>query len=417
MRFLFFGYIGLASLFFSSVSAAALNDVALNDAALNDNISSPSGFEKNIKCASKFAALDIDFPSGNIAQCDRVKNNLLEIMIAPEDEPPINCSPWYAFRLSPKKAKIMHIRLQYSACGHRYWPKISYDGENWQPLDAKNIKITQVDGRDEALLSIVMDDRDMFVAAQELITADDYNDWMDGLMNQHKTLISKSILGHSAEGRSIAMLRVKDDSATEKAKENVVIIGRQHPPEITGALALFAYVETLMADTKLARAYRARFETIIVPMLNPDGVYNGYWRHSTGHIDLNRDWGPFTQPETQLMDKLLQSIEKSPQQDLRFFMDFHSTQNDIFYTIPDESPTNPPLFLKKWLDSLQVKMPDYAVKRDANHNLTQANSKNYVHKRYGVPTVTYEMGDETDREQIKLIAQNAAIAMMETLLE
>lgn len=390
----------------------------------SDIINSPAGAEENIACETEWVRLDSNFPGGNVARCDPIKKDLLNITIAPEDSPPINCSAWYAFRLSPKKARTLNITLQYSACGHRYSPKISYDGQNWLPLDAQNITISQGDGRDEASLIIPLDDRDIFVAAQELITADEYDQWMAGLMDQHTTLISKSILGHSAEGRSIAMLRIKDDRVAERVinqktaetKQQVVIIGRQHPPEITGALALFAYVETLMADTPLARAYRARFETIIVPMLNPDGVYHGYWRHSTGHIDLNRDWGPFTQPETRLIDELLQSIEKSPAQDLRFFMDFHSTQNDIFYTIPDESPTNPPLFLKKWLAALQQKMPDYSIKRDANHNLTQANSKNYVHKRYGVPTVTYEMGDETDREKIKLIAENAAIAMMETLL-
>jgi hypothetical protein len=31
---------------------------------------------------------------------------------------------------------------------------------------------------------------------------------------------------------------------------------------------------------------------------NPDGVDKGHWRLNDGGVDLNRDWGPFTQPET-----------------------------------------------------------------------------------------------------------------------
>ena len=49
-------------------------------------------------------------------------------------------------------------------------------------------------------------------------------------------------------------------------------------------------------------------------------------------------------------------------------------------------------------------------------NLDQANSKNYVYKTYGVPAVTFELGDETDRKLIRKIARESAIAMMETLL-
>jgi len=199
-------------------------------------------------------------------------------------------------------------------------------------------------------------------------------------------------------------------------KGQVVLIGRQHPPEVTGALALLPFVETLLANTSLAQQYRAEFETIVVPMLNPDGVVRGHWRHNSGSTDLNRDWGPFKQPETQLMDGLLSQIENDPDRQLSFFVDFHSTQRDIFYTIPDEFPTKPALAIKNWLGLLQERMPDYEVKRSSSSNLAQANSKNYVYKRYGVPTVTYEMGDETDRKLISEIAEEAATAMMETLL-
>ena len=40
---------------------------------------------------------------------------------------------------------------------------------------------------------------------------------------------------------------------------------------------------------------------------------------------------------------------------------------------------------------------DYKVNIQPSKNLDQANSKNYVYKTYGVPAVTFELGDETDR--------------------
>ena len=116
------------------------------------------------------------------------------------------------------------------------------------------------------------------------------------------------------------------------------------------------------------------------------------------------------------MDGLLKKIAADPDKQLSFFADFHSTQNDIFYTIPDEFPTKPKLFIKRWLELVEKRMPDFEIRRSVNKNLSQANSKNYVYRTYGVPTVTYEMGDRTDRALISKVAQEAATAMMETLL-
>jgi len=140
-------------------------------------------------------------------------------------------------------------------------------------------------------------------------------------------------------------------------------------------------------------------------------------RHNTGGVDLNRDWGPFTQPETVLIQNVLTSIDSDPSRDLRVLIDFHSTNKDVFYTIPDELPTDPELFTKKWLQLFQTRMPDYEVNRDARHVVGRPISKAHVYDTYGVPGITLEIGDKTDRELIKRIGRESAIAMMQTMLD
>lgn len=364
------------------------------------------------RCETPNVVLDTDFPSGNIASCNAVNQTDISIKIEPENEPPINCSAWYAFRLTPRETGTVEVNLNYEHCGHRYWPKTSTDGRNWTLLPPQSVTVEEIDGVRQASMRIILGKKPMFVAGQEIISSSDYAAWVDKV--SQSPLVEPSLLGKSAEGRNIPMMSIK--ASGSKPREQVVLIGRQHPPEITGALVMMPFVETLLSDDPLAKRFRERFETIVVPVLNPDGVDRGYWRHNTGGTDLNRDWGPFVQPETRLMDNLLRDMERAEDKQLRLFIDFHSTQKDVFYTIPDDYPTNPPLFLKKWLDLLQIKMPDYPVNRDAGHNLGQANSKNYVHKKYGVPTVTFEIGDETDRSLITKLGTEAALAMMETLL-
>ena len=106
-------------------------------------------------------------------------------------------------------------------------------------------------------------------------------------------------IGRSVEGRPIRALHVNPE-----APRHVLVLGRQHPPEVTGALALIPFVERLLAKRIDACAQAeptcALFEQhgfMVAPNLNPDGVARGHWRHNLGGVDLNRDWGAFTQPE------------------------------------------------------------------------------------------------------------------------
>lgn len=387
--------------------------VVLVLAALSPAPAYAAGAGDKIRCETENVTLDTAFPSGNVASCTASGSKRINVTLVPEDKPPINCSAWYAFRLTPRTPGKVTLTLNYEACGHRYWPKTSTDGLNWDYLPKKFVKVEEVNGLKRARVTVKLKNVPLFVSAQEILPPSVYQAWLGQIT---KSPAAESwLLGKSAEGRDIPALSIRKAGA--EPLEQVVLLGRQHPPEVTGALAMLSFVETLLAETPLAERYRERFETIAVPILNPDGVVRGHWRHSTGHIDLNRDWGPFTQPETRLMKGLLDDIEKAPNKNLRLFVDFHSTIYDVFYTIPDSYETKPPLFLKNWLGLLEQRLPGYQINRDAGHNLGQPNSKNYVHKRYGVPTMTYEMGDETDRQMVRKIAKAAATTMMETLLE
>lgn len=369
--------------------------------------------QDDLTCETRHARIDQDFPAGAFSKCDTRGNRGFALTIAPEDQGPINCSAWYAFRITPLRKGRITIDLNYETCGHRYWPKTSTDGVNWTYLAPDQVTVEGERGEQTARISVQVDDEPVFVSAQEILPPSVYAAWLDGFDGQ--PFVRRSLLGQSAQGRDIEMMRIAAEDA--QPRETIVLVGRQHPPEVTGALALFPFVETIAGDSALAKAFRSRFEVLLVPMLNPDGVVHGYWRHNTGGIDLNRDWGPFTQPETQLMQGLLQSVAGDPQRNLRAVIDFHSTGRDVFYTIPDELPTDPELFTRNWLALYQERMPDYDVVRDARHEAGRPISKAYSFDTFGVPGITFEIGDETDRELIRRIGRESAFAMMVTMLE
>ncbi|MEO9461648.1 MAG: M14-type cytosolic carboxypeptidase [Marinomonas sp.] len=366
---------------------------------------------ENARCSNGIVAIDTDFPAGALASCSVGQSGNVKIVLSPEDAPPINCSAWYAFRVQAGMKQQVKIDLNYTECGHRYWPKVSTDGKVWTRLSESHVELSEFAGKKMARLTLTAGTDPIFVSAQEIVVPATYDSWLDGLEAERS--IRRSLLGRSAEGRPIEIIRF----GNKAAREQLVLVGRQHPPEVTGALAMFPFVETLLGDDPLAKRFRDRFEVIAVPLLNPDGVVKGHWRHNTGGIDLNRDWGPFTQPETRLMQGVLERVESAPNQNLRLMLDFHSTQRDIFYSIPDELPTDPPLFTRDWLARYQERMTDYEVVRDARHTVGRPVSKAHVFDTYGVPGVTFEIGDETDRKLIGRIGKQSAMAVMETLLK
>ena len=203
-----------------------------------------------------------------------------------------------------------------------------------------------------------------------------------------------------------------------KDKPYVVLIGRQHPPEVTGALALMPFVEETLSQDKLSTAFLEKFNLLIVPLVNPDGVVAGNWRFNMGGTDLNRDWGPFRQPETRAVRDAFKRFETG-QDRIAFFLDFHSTWRNLLYTQTDEEPTIPPMFTKKWVEAVDKRLDDkvYKFTREPRAVSERPISKNYIYELYGVPAITYEVGDATPRKAIDESARVFAEEMMVLLLE
>ena len=166
------------------------------------------------------------------------------------------------------------------------------------------MKCRPTNGLVSAKLTITTGNDPIWIAAQELVRPPDYAAWHQKVASTGLTDIA--VLGESRNKRAISIL-----SANATAKDVLLLVGRQHPAEVTGAFGFFAFYEALLSGTELAAQFRQRFNILAIPMLNPDGIVEGHWSHNGGGTDLNRDWGPFTQTETQLVQKLLNELDAS----------------------------------------------------------------------------------------------------------
>ena len=367
-------------------------------------------------CENASAAISIEHATARVNECKVLSDAGFELTIRPENpvDPkgePINNSAWYGFRVDPVKSGELSVRLKYEHGKHRYAPKMSYDGKNWTRLaDSQVEKIS-----DPAVdLALAMDDRPFYVSAQEIFTKEAHYAWTEKLAAQDH--VTKSTIGTSKDGHAIYMLDVQ--TQPDKDKPYVVWVGRQHPPEVTGALALIPFSESVLSGDLLSKRFLEHFNVLIVPMMNPDGVTDGHWRFNKGGTDLNRDWGPFLQPETRAVRDAFKRFESGDDR-IALFLDFHSTWRNLLYTQTDDEPTNPPMFTRDWLANVDQNLDDdvYEFTREPRPYSERAISKNYMYNRFGIPSITYEVGDSTDREAINISAEVFAEEMMKLLLK
>lgn len=353
--------------------------------------SHPGGLDR--ACRTPSASISFDFEGASASRCAVEGEREFSVLVTPEHAPPINNSPWYAFRYSAEGEAGITVHLRYLGGDHRYAPLLT-DGAASRPLPVK----VSTDRRSARL---ELPPGQAIVGAQEIFDR----------ARHHQALVRWSAngeagllpLGQSHDRRPIEAVRLGNPSAPRL----IVLLGRQHPPEVTGAIAMEAFVDSIAELVAADSSFAKRYQFLVVPLLNPDGVARGHWRANLGGKDINRDWGDFSQPETQAVKRWLDALPTTIRPVL--MLDFHSTSRNLFYVQGEEASDRQQQFLEAWLGGRENALPGYPFiieRRNANPGL--GTTKNWFHGTYGIPAFTYEVADDADRAATRAAAKELA---------
>lgn len=328
------------------------------------------------------------------------------VLINPENTP-INNSPYYAFKTWTKNPKSFYFTFQYpKGYKHRYIPKIKKSNE-WSIIDSLDIF------KKDSIVTIKLNLKTSptTVAAQEIQSSADVKNWYTNLVKGKEDYVKIKSVGKSTLGKNLPVLDIY--SGDKKNKDIIVLLTRQHPPEVTGYYAFQKFLNTIMNSTMLEK-FLNKYRILAFPIMNPDGVDLGHWRHNAGGVDLNRDWSVYNQPEIRQAVKFIDKSLKKNKAKLLLGLDFHSTWYDVFYTNKTRT-TILPNFIEDWFATLEAHIPNYKV-NEAPGNSKKPTSKGWMLYGHNAVGITYEIGDRTPKDSIELIGRISAEQMMNILL-
>ncbi|TDK21087.1 hypothetical protein E2F46_15430 [Luteimonas aestuarii] len=340
-------------------------------------------------------------PAARLTDVERLGPGHYRVTSAPETHP-VNPSPWFGFAVHADAARTLHLDFAYPhAYRHRYVPKLRVGDGPWrEPAEGE----FTIDGEGRAQLSVALSPGSTLQAfAQVPWLPGDVRAWADGIAARTGT--GTTTIGRSVRGRPLPAFVF----GAAPGAPLLLVVGGQHPPEYTGARALAGFVEALAADTPAARAFRERVRVLVAPQLNPDGVLEGHWRTNANGTDLNRDWGPFAEPETRALRDALDA-ELARGGHVAFAIDFHSTFQDILYTVTEDPSRAEGGLMHAWIAAMQARFPGRLDERPSA--AASAVFKNWAYCQYGAPTVTYEVGDTTPDALLGEVSRHAADTLM-----
>ncbi|WP_190811351.1 M14 family metallopeptidase [Flagellimonas sp. S3867] len=350
-----------------------------------------------------------EFEGAHLNGASQINDSIIVLKFNPENIP-INKSPYYAFKTWSDTPKQIYFGFDYpEGFEHRYKPKQKLNG-NWSIVDS--LDLIELDER--LLLKLKVDKEPRIIAAQEINASENVRQWyLQNIVASNDFVRVKSV-GNTKLGKDMPVLDIYNGNP--EGKPIIVLLTRQHPPEVTGYFAFQNFLKTIVDQSELSIKFLNHYRVLAFPILNPDGVDLGHWRHNANGIDLNRDWSKYRQPEVKNVVSFITNTSKEDNGKIVLGLDFHSTYEDVFYTNETRAGTTLPNFIDDWFLLLEKNIEGYKVnEKDSNSN--KPVSKGWFLYGQNATGITYEIGDHTPKERIVQIGSTSAKAMMEVLLK
>jgi len=342
--------------------------------------------------------IETDIESGSGAHFGR--SNVNEFTFNLEHDVNASIVHWFNFKLENASGQEVTFRIanydeSLFGYGLRMRPVYSYDDENWSFIE--EVRITNA-----FTFKQRFEQDTVWIAAAtpyKYSKLEEYLDSIEGL-----PYVERETLGSSSDGHRIELLTLTDQSTAPEGKKTIWITAGHHSSETSGMWVVKGLIDHILSDPGLRRRYVWK----INPMLNPDGVIEGYTRYDSDGYDLNREWddGPGMEPEIAPVYEAMRDWLDENEIDL--LADFHCSGSYRPYAIVVPEEYAYPEYgdrLKSLLESIQ----EYTDYDGVVRTTTQGTVRVESFDLWGVLSVTLEMSESSVTKEY-CMEQGALIA-------
>ncbi|XP_039623188.1 cytosolic carboxypeptidase 6 isoform X1 [Polypterus senegalus] len=292
--------------------------------------------------ASKKGHLVFDacFESGNLGRVDYISEFEFDLFIRPD-----TCNPrfrvWFNFTVENvrESQRVIFNIVNFSKTKSLYRDGMSpvvksTSRPKWQRIPAKNVYYYRCpDHRKNYVMSFAFCfDREYDVyqfAYCYPYTYSRLQHYLDSLEKRKLDYVQRELLGLSVQQRRLDLLTITSPGSltADNEKKLVFLTARVHPGESPASFVCQGLIDFLVSSHPVARVLRDHVIFMVVPMLNPDGVYLGNYRCSLMGFDLNRHWqdpSSWAHPTLHAVKQLIVKMSKDSRVSLDFYIDVHA---------------------------------------------------------------------------------------------
>ena len=135
-------------------------------------------------------------------------------------------------------------------------------------------------------------------------------------------VVTTETLCQTIGGKNCPLLTITSPLTPIEKKKIIFITGRVHPGESNSSYVVHGLIDYLLSPTSASRYLLDHYAFKIIPMINIDGVIEGFYRCSLSGYDLNRVWST---PDPQLHPVIYYTKQLMEQEQLSIalYIDFH----------------------------------------------------------------------------------------------
>lgn len=269
---------------------------------------------------------------------------------------------WFYFKMKNIRNRFVSVSIQNSDVTR---PMYSYDNKNW-------IRFSETESPQKNVFRKTYTEDSVYVAYYVPYSVEQLLQKVSQLsLNPY---VKIDTIGFSEQNRPLIVLTITDFTVPDSQKFYVWAHGRTHPSETPSSYHLDGMIDYLLSDDEIAAYLKQKIKFIVLPFINPDGVYLGKSRVNANNIDLERAWNlsdAETPKEVKFTKTFLQNILNNNR--IHIALNMHSqVANYATFWIHSASSTSE-LFYRREMQfaNLQAANSDFIQQSDFSYSNLQ----------------------------------------------